>query len=125
MNSRSAGGSGNLGRNLAVVAVVLLALCASTLGGQFMGSAIFAKLEKLPPSIAGITTLYEYWMAFGTVNHVRRALAFSSFVAGLVALAPLIILLAVFIISKQRSLHGDARFATVREIRESGLVEKQ
>lgn len=107
----------------AAVVVSLAALTGSTIGGLFVGAAVFAKLEELPSSVIGLTTLHAYWGAYGSVNHVRRALGVSSVLAGFVALLPVFMFLVALAIGKQRYLHGNARFANVREIRASGLVE--
>jgi hypothetical protein len=124
MSGRSSGGGKALLKTAAAVLFALAALTASSIGGLYVGAAIFSKLEQLPSSVIGLTTLHDYWDAYGTVNHVRRALGVSSVLAGIVALMPVFIFLVVLAIGKQRYLHGNARFANVREIRASGLVEE-
>jgi type IV secretory pathway TraG/TraD family ATPase VirD4 len=113
MTKRSASGSSSLGRTMIAVVFFVVVLSVSICG---------AKLEKLPTSIAGLTTLHDYWSAYGAVDHVRRALLVSSIISGFVAIAPIVIVLVVVAMGLKRELHGSARFATVREIRESGLV---
>jgi type IV secretion system protein VirD4 len=122
MTKRSASGSSSLGRTMIAVVFFVVVLSVSICGGQYIGSILFAKLEKLPTSIAGLTTLHDYWSAYGAVDHVRRALLVSSIISGFVAIAPIVIVLVVVAMGLKRELHGSARFATVREIRESGLV---
>ncbi|WP_230960400.1 hypothetical protein [Burkholderia pseudomultivorans] len=102
----------------------LLVLTGFAVAGQFAGATLFAQLEKLPDSTIGITTLYRYWIAFGHIVAVKRALVASTAVAALVTSLPLLIVV-VFIIrgSRRVELHGSARFATVHEIRKAGLVE--
>lgn len=119
---RSANGSGTLARTIAAAVFFVVLLSASACGGQYLGSLVFAKLEKLPTTVVGLTTLYNYWIAYGDIGLVKRALIASSFLAGVVTLTPIGIVIFVVLSGFRRSLHGDARFATLREIRESGLV---
>ncbi|MBN3733165.1 hypothetical protein G3N98_19880 [Burkholderia sp. Tr-20390] len=92
--------------------------------GQFAGATLFAQLEKLPDSSIGITTLYRYWIAFGHIVAVKRALVASTAVAAIVSALPLLIPIVYLIRGNGRiELHGSARFANVHEIRKAGLVE--
>ncbi|AFJ90385.1 hypothetical protein MYA_6051 (plasmid) [Burkholderia sp. KJ006] len=92
--------------------------------GQFAGATLFAQLEKLPDSTIGITTLYRYWIAFGHIVAVKRALVASTAVASLVTALPVLIAVVYIIRGRRRvELHGSARFATAHEIRKAGLVE--
>lgn len=103
---------------------VLILLTGATIGGQYLGAYVFTKLQKLPQSIIGITTLYDYWHAFGHIKKVQQAIV----VSGLASIAPpvfLIILLIVALSPKKRSLHGDAKFATEPEIRMANLFETE
>jgi type IV secretion system protein VirD4 len=122
MSARSSNGSSSIGRTIVAIVFFAVVLAVSTWGGQLIGSLLFAKLEKLPTSIVGFTTLYHYWIEFGAVQQVHRALLVSSFMAGFVAIAPAILLLFVVLTGLKRELHGSARFANLREIRDSGLV---
>lgn len=122
MSKRSASGSSSFVRTAVAVIFFAVILSVSTCGGQYLGSFLFAKLEKLPTSISGLTTLHDYWSAYGAVDHVRRALLVSTIISGFVAIAPIVIVLVVIAMGLKRDLHGSARFATVREIRESGLA---
>ncbi len=92
--------------------------------GQYAGAALFAKWEHLPESVVGIFTLHDYWIAYGSVPQVKKALAACTFVSAIVPLAPIgIAALALFSGSK-RELHGSARFARTNEIRRSGLLDE-
>jgi type IV secretion system protein VirD4 len=95
-------------------------------GGQFVGGQLFGMIEKLPQSAIGVGTLYRYWGAYRNVAAVRRWLLVSGGVSVLITAVPVAILLMVLISGKfkSRELHGSARFASIREIRESGLVGK-
>jgi len=110
-----------VGALISIVIVVGFALA-----GQVLGGLVFAKLEKLPSSIVGVGALYKYWVAYGDVIAVHRHLVMCAAIAGLVTVAP--IALGVITVAgakfKKRELHGSARFASVSEIRKSGLVGK-
>ncbi|MHA6823909.1 hypothetical protein ACQUKI_20595 [Ralstonia pseudosolanacearum] len=93
------------------------------LGGQLAGATLFAKLQKLPDSVVGVTTLYRYWQTYADVKPVKQALAVCSLAAAAITAVPFVFG-AVFLarLHKERELHGSARFATLAEIRKSGLV---
>jgi len=122
MKARSANGSSRVFGAVVTLVFFIVILTASACGGQFVGSLVFAKLEKLPPSVAGITTLHSYWSAYGHIEHVRRALVVGTFVSIFIAFLPAAVVVMALAKGLRRELHGSARFATVREIRESGLV---
>lgn len=96
---------------------------AFAIGGQLAGATLFAKLQKLPDSMVGVTTLYRYWQLYAEVKPVKQALAVCSLVAAAITAVPFVFV-AVFVarLHKDRELHGSARFATLAEIRKSGLV---
>ncbi|MGC5887258.1 hypothetical protein [Ralstonia pseudosolanacearum] len=106
----------------AVVAGLVL-VAGFAIGGQLAGATLFAKLQKLPDSVVGVITLYRYWQFYAEVKPVKQALAVSSLVAAAITAVPFVFG-AVFLVRlhKERGLHGDARFATLAEIRKTGLV---
>jgi type IV secretion system protein VirD4 len=107
---------------IAVVAGVVL-VGGFAIGGQFVGATLFAKLQKLPDSVVGVTTLYRYWQVYGDVKPVRQALGVCSLVAAAITAVPFVFgAVVVARLHKERDLHGSARFATLAEIRRSGLV---
>lgn len=107
-------------------AIAVAALTAFTLLGQYAGGLLFALLDQLPHSAVGVTTLYRYWPAYGDVPHVHKSLVVATIVAVMVAVLPFcgVIAMITHAVFKKRDLHGSARFATPREIRKAGLVEK-
>jgi type IV secretory pathway TraG/TraD family ATPase VirD4 len=119
---RSAKGSGNAAKIIVAGVFLAVVLSASAYGGQLLGSLLFAKLEKIPTDVVGFTTLYHYWIAYGDIGMVRRALGVSSVIAAIVTVAPIVVIAVVVATAYKRELHGSARFANAREIRESGLV---
>ncbi|MDB0573475.1 hypothetical protein LBW59_22260 [Ralstonia solanacearum] len=106
----------------AIVAGLVL-MAGFAIGGQLAGATLFTKLQKLPDSVVGVTTLYRYWQAYAEVKPVKQALAVCSLVAAAITAIPFVFG-AVFLarLHKERELHGSARFATLAEIRRSGLV---
>ncbi len=95
------------------VALLLAAAVALYVSGYFFLWAI----RETPLSATPLTTL-RYWHHYGDRPDVRRVLLWSlaggmglTFGAGAIAVIP-----------RRRALHGDARFATKREIRKAKLL---
>jgi type IV secretion system protein VirD4 len=100
-----------------VAAVALLALIAA----QYLAGFLLLWSFHLDPCEASPLTVARYAYYFGERADVRRALLKSS-LAGTV-----IVLLSagVLLLPHRRSLHGEARFATHREIAAAGLLGEQ
>jgi type IV secretory pathway TraG/TraD family ATPase VirD4 len=115
------------GPKLVIGLVAGLVVCAGfAIAGQFAGSTLFAKLEKLPDSVIGVTTLYRYWHAYGDVPAVKRALAICTVLSVVVGALPLVLVAILAAMSRtDRELHGSARFANRMEIVKAGLVERR
>lgn len=92
-------------------------------GGQYLGGALFAHWEQLPDSVVGVFTLHDYWVAYGDVPSVKKALAACSIVAAVFPFVPIAVAVAAMFSKPKRELHGSARFATPREIRNWGLLK--
>lgn len=92
-------------------------LLAAVLGLYLSGYFFLWAIRAQPLSATPLTTV-RYWHHWGARPDVRRALAFSH--AGGFGLAFGVVLLAL--LPRRRPLHGDARFATRREIRQAGLL---
>ncbi|KGX19033.1 type IV secretory system conjugative DNA transfer family protein [Burkholderia pseudomallei] len=92
--------------------------------GQYAGAAMFAKWEQLPESVVGIFTLHDYWIAYGSVPAVKKALAACTLVSAVVPLAPIGIAAMALFAKPKRELHGSARFAYPFEVRKSGLLDE-
>ncbi|WP_431113156.1 type IV secretory system conjugative DNA transfer family protein [Variovorax paradoxus] len=99
---------------LKVAAALLLAAGV----GLYLAGYFFLMAMQLPPRQATPLTTYRYWQAHGDRPEVRRAL--------LVALAGaeglVLGLAACAMLPRRRPLHGEARFATRREIARAGLL---
>lgn len=105
------------------VAAGVVVVGGFAIGGQLAGATLFAKLQKLPDSAVGVTTLYRYWQVYADVKPVKQALGVCSLVAAAITAVPFVFgAVALARLHKDRELHGSARFATLAEIRKSGLV---
>jgi len=109
----------NLSENSWAKAGLITALVLVVIGvWAYMAGGIFLmvfdhKFEEATP-----LTLYQYWYYYGTENQVLKWLYISSGIGLALLLAPFI----VFFAPAKKSLFGDARFATQREIKKAGLL---
>jgi len=96
--------------------VVALLLALAT--GLYVAGYFFLWAMKQPPLSATPLTTLRYWHHHGDRPQVRRALLWS-WAAGMgLAFGGC----ALAVVPRRRPLHGDARFATKREIRQAGLL---
>jgi type IV secretion system protein VirD4 len=104
--------SGTRGLKFALAAAVGLIL------SQYLAGSIFLGLLHSDPRAASPLTITRYAYYYGTRENIRPRLWAASFAGlGLVGLVPLALLLP-----RRRALHGDARFATRREVARAGLL---
>lgn len=100
-----------------LVIIGFIALC-------YVGSLLLMHLNGLPLDKAGPFTAFRYFPIYknSPVKSVRLSVIFCAAFPFLccIGLAVLVYLSK----SKQRSLHGDARFATYQEIKKAGLVAR-
>lgn len=101
-------------RALKVAAAFLLALLAAL----YLGAFAFLVAIRADPRAATPLTLVRYGYYYGGRADIQGRLEVSAVLGVLLTLAPGIAL----IWPKRRSLHGDARFATRREIARAGLL---
>lgn len=91
---------------------------------SYLGSVLLMQLNGLPVENAGPFTAFRYFPIYknSPVKSVRLSVIFCAAFPFLccIGLAVLVYLSK----SKQRSLHGDARFATYQEIKKAGLVAR-
>jgi len=104
----------------------LLALLAMTASGMaavacvYLAGHVYFLLNHAMPRHIDLTTWYLYWQAYGADPRQRsRLLAALVIPAALLTTA---ILLPFLLPQPPRALHGDARWATEREIRAAGLL---
>lgn len=86
----------------------------------YLASYLFlVKLSNpvLPPSAATPLTVVRYWQEYGTDPYTRHWLIGCLFAGAMPACAGVFYLLRPI----HRSLHGDARFATLREVANAGM----
>jgi type IV secretion system protein VirD4 len=85
---------------------------------QYLAGWLFLRWLHLDPHSAGFLTIARYAYYYGERADVRHRLWVTSLAGlGLVSLCPLPLLLP-----RPRTLHGDARFATRREVAQAGLL---
>ena len=99
---------------------IAVALLAAALVGMYVAGQAFLIAMNLPPQRATLLTLHEYWQAYGERPDVRRVL-----IASLAGSQGLMLgLIGIAMLPRRRPLHGDARFASRREIARSGLLNE-
>src|ERR1700733_7738790 len=106
------------GSKVPLALTVLSCGIAGLIGALYLASIVFLLLIRADPRAASPMTLVRYAYYYGGRYDVRRRLALSSAAGVALVLAPGIVLL----LPKRRSLHGDARFASRREIARAGLL---
>lgn len=99
---------------------IAVALLAAMAVGLYVAVHAFLMTMGLPTQDASLLTLYRYWVAHGERPDVRRRLT----IALLGSQALMLGLVGVAIMPRRRSLHGDARFATRREVGRAGLLKE-
>ncbi len=104
-------------RALKVLAIALIALSAAA----YLGGYFFLWSLKLNPRTATPLTLVRYAYYYGDRARVTRRLKICSGVGGGLVVASV----GVLLLPRRQSLHGDARFATRREIAHAGLLGNQ
>ncbi|WP_230559078.1 type IV secretory system conjugative DNA transfer family protein [Variovorax paradoxus] len=99
---------------------IAVALLVAALVGMYVAGHAFLIAMNLPPQRATLLTLHEYWQVYGERPDVRRVL-----IASLAGSQGLMLgLVGIAMLPRRRPLHGDARFASRREIARSGLLNE-
>ncbi len=96
-----------------VLALVLAALVTFYLAGYFYLWHI-----KQPVGDAGPLTIVRYWMYYGDDARVMTQLKWCLGIAAALVFG----MAGLIMMPKKRGQHGDARFATMKEIQEEGLL---
>lgn len=96
-------------------------LVAGTVGACYLAGWLYFILSKAAPTDVGIDTWMRYWDAHSgdAIQRKRLLLAMALALAAVFAI-PLIVLVSQS--RAERTLHGDARWATRAEIRKAGLL---
>lgn len=97
---------------------ITVALLLAALVGLYLAGYFFLIAVKLSPRDATPLTAYRYWQDYGERPDIQRMLLMA--LAGGEGLA--LGAVAFALLPRRRPLHGEARFATRREIRQSGLL---
>jgi type IV secretion system protein VirD4 len=92
-------------------------LFAATLWA-YLGGGLFLLAHHHHFGEATPLTLYQYWAYYGEQKSVQNWLFVCSLAAAFVVVAPIAWLFA----PAKRSLFGDARFATLKEVKDAGLL---
>ena len=99
---------------------IAVALLVAAVVGLYVAGYAFLMAMKLPPQHASLLTIPQYWQAYGDRPDVRRTL-----IATLLGSQGMMVGLVGFaLLPRRRPLHGDARFATRREIEQAGLLNE-
>jgi len=103
-----------------IICIIVYAIAGFFVASYIAGNAYFLVNKTLPTDI-GVWTWLEYWNAYrgDHIQHKRLQLAAG---VGFFVVYIVPILIAGSVIKGVRSLHGDARFATLSEIKKSGLL---
>ncbi|MCW5656743.1 MAG: type IV secretory system conjugative DNA transfer family protein [Burkholderiaceae bacterium] len=109
--------SHRVGASLFVVLTVLAAAAAAA----YVAGVLFLLLNKADPGQAQILSIVVYWQRYAADPPLRKKLVASIALPGL-ALGVLVPMAFVVALQGRRPLHGDARFATRREIMRAGLL---
>jgi type IV secretion system protein VirD4 len=100
---------------------VVLAGASLLLATAYLAGFVFLWSIHNDPRHATPLTVAQYGYYYGNRQEVRRRLVSSS----AFAVAAVVLSFGAFLLPRQRSLHGDARFATRREIRRAGLLSSR
>ena len=111
-----------------LIGVLLLfaAFAVTVPAGLYAGGWVFIKLAEVPDTMLNLYTLQQYNAAYGHIPGIRKLIKIGQFIAGIIAVLPAIIGIALFILSREkRELHGSSRFANAGEIAKFGLIKKK
>jgi len=86
----------------------------------YLAGTLYFLLNKQSPQGVRIDTWWLYWQTYSNLPAQRKFLQLSAGLAGFVFFV-LPFLIWSSMVSNRRSLHGDARFATMGEVRRAGL----
>lgn len=106
---------------VAIAAGVLLYGAGGFYAAKYVAGAAYYVINKTMPEDISVDTWGMYWDWYKEDAKQRKRLQAAAGIAGLgIFGVPLFI--AASQSAKRRSLHGDARFATMKEVHESGLL---
>lgn len=104
------------------IVFVLIFIKVVIIGISYGSGLLFFQLNQMP--LEGVTpfTIWEYWQVYhqSPVKSVRLSVNLCAFGPYVLMLVAAVLVLCT---RSQRSLHGDARFATLQEARQAGLID--
>ncbi|MDQ1922673.1 hypothetical protein [Massilia pseudoviolaceinigra] len=110
------------GKKGVIIGVVLVYIIVGFFAAQYVAGGAYFVVNKTMPADIAIDTWMRYWEAYGDDPVQRKKLTMAAGIGGiLVYLVPLVVVLLATR-GQSRSLHGDARWASAREIRKAGLL---
>jgi type IV secretion system protein VirD4 len=96
---------------------IIVGLMAALLVAAYLAGYVLLWSLHLNPRQASPLTVVRYGYYYGDRQEIRRRVLASSAAGGAIVLATALVL----VLPRRRSLHGDARFATRRELADAGL----
>ena len=96
---------------------IVVGLVAALLVAAYLAGYVLLWSLRLNPRQASPLTVVRYGYYYGDRQEIRRIVLASSAAGGAIVLATALVL----VLPRRRSLHGDARFATRRELADAGL----
>ena len=96
---------------------IVVGLTAALLVAAYLAGYVLLWSLHLNPRQASPLTVVRYGYYYGDRQEIRRRVLASSAAGGAIVLATALVL----VLPRRRSLHGDARFATRRELADAGL----
>lgn len=101
--------------NVGIAAAALVVACVLTL---YLAGYFYLWHIKYPVTDATPLTVLQYWKWYGDRVDVRRALSVCTVFSAVIVFGSVIL----FFLPKKKSLHGDARWANMGEIKKAGLL---
>lgn len=110
-----------LGKLIFIILVFILFI----VGCSYGTGVLFLKFHNLPIENVGIFTIWDYWQLYHDAPQKKLRLSVNLIAFGPYVIAALLPFFVFFVLinKDKRSLHGNARFATMSEIRKAGLID--
>ncbi|WP_394213483.1 type IV secretory system conjugative DNA transfer family protein [Enterovibrio calviensis] len=106
-----------------VLFLVATAICGVT--SQFIGAWVFFKLTYMDTNAIQLDSLWVYINLYGNDQYLSTYVEMAIAASVLVTLIPTITAIVVYLLTRHiEELHGSARFANDKELKESGLFDK-
>jgi type IV secretion system protein VirD4 len=111
-------------KHIILSVIVALWLGLGAFAVRYVAGGIYLGIHKVDPRTAQMETWSEYWASYQDDKKEKKRLQFSMGASVFLIFGlPLIVILVA--LSKSRSLHGDARWATTSEAQEAKLFEEE